>query len=140
MNELKFNSQVCTSIEQSQRLLNLGLKPETADMVLIKELAYDAVAHCTYDADTYMIRPIDYLEGERHRGHITAWSLHRLIDLCGAERMPISFYKKGKVMIRVNHVHPTHNGRSNYNHYDSLIDCIEWLISEGYFNKEYLNQ
>ena len=31
MNELKFNSQVCTTREQSQRLLDLGLKPETAD-------------------------------------------------------------------------------------------------------------
>ena len=30
--ELKFNSQVCTTKEQSQRLLELGLKPETADM------------------------------------------------------------------------------------------------------------
>ena len=29
MNKLKFNSQVCTSIEQSQHLLDLGLKPET---------------------------------------------------------------------------------------------------------------
>lgn len=28
---LKFNSQVCTTIKQSQHLLNLGLKPETAD-------------------------------------------------------------------------------------------------------------
>ena len=32
MNELKFNSQICTTKEQSQRLLDLGLKPETADM------------------------------------------------------------------------------------------------------------
>lgn len=31
--ELKFNSQVCTTKIQSQRLLDLGLKPETADMV-----------------------------------------------------------------------------------------------------------
>ena len=22
--------------------------------------------------------------------------------------------------------------------YDNIIDCIEWLIKEGYFNKEYL--
>ena len=22
----------------------------------------------------------------------------------------------------------------------NVIDCIEWLISEGYFNKEYLKQ
>lgn len=31
-NELKFNSAVCTTKEQSQRLLDLGLKPETADI------------------------------------------------------------------------------------------------------------
>lgn len=30
--KLKFNSKVCTTREQSQRLLELGLKPETADM------------------------------------------------------------------------------------------------------------
>lgn len=23
--------------------------------------------------------------------------------------------------------------------YTDVIDCIEWLIKEGYFNKEYLN-
>ena len=22
--------------------------------------------------------------------------------------------------------------------FDNIIDCIEWLIKEGYFNKEYL--
>jgi hypothetical protein len=33
--ELKFNSQICTTNAQSQRLLDLGLKPETADMRLI---------------------------------------------------------------------------------------------------------
>lgn len=30
--EMKFNSQICTSREQSERLLALGLKRETADM------------------------------------------------------------------------------------------------------------
>ena len=28
----EFNSQICTSREQSERLLALGVKPETADM------------------------------------------------------------------------------------------------------------
>lgn len=55
-----------------------------------------------------------------------------------SERLPICFGKKGRVRIRVSHIHPTHDGRSGYNHYDSLIDCIEWLVTEGYFNKEYL--
>lgn len=115
MNELKFNSQVCTTKEQSQRLLELGLKPETADMVLIKELAYDEVAHCTYDADTYMIRPIDYLEGEEHRGHIPAWSLHRLLCLQ---------YPREDVYP----IMPT-------TAYDDIIDEIENGIKCGGFNK-----
>ena len=109
-------------------MLDLGLKPDTADMCI--DLYNE-------DEPFAILNKIDY---SKQIEFVPAWSLHRLIDLCGAERMPISFYKKGKVMIRVNHIHPTHNGRSNYNHYDSLIDCIEWLISEGYFNKEYLKQ
>ena len=54
----EFNSQVCTSIEQSQRLLELGLKPETADMYI-------------FDDEVYIGKPnID---------DIPAWSLHRLL-------------------------------------------------------------
>ena len=30
---MEFKSQICTTHEQSKRLLALGLKPETADMV-----------------------------------------------------------------------------------------------------------
>ena len=120
-NNLKFNSSVCTSIEQSKLLLEMGLKPETADMVLIKELAYDAVAHCTYDADTYMIRTIDYLEREKHRGHTPAWSLHRLIEL----------YKD---------VEDTSMWSLENVNYNRLIQCIWLAIKHGAFNKEYLKQ
>lgn len=118
----EFNSQVCTNIKQSQRLLALGLKPETADMVLIKELAYDEVAHCTYDADTYMIRPIDYLEEEEHRGHIPAWSLHRLMEL-----FTNSVTNESDAYIL-----------NTDNTFDAVIDDIEWCINKGYINEEYL--
>ena len=58
--ELKFNSQICTTKIQSQRLLDLGLKPETADMYI-------------FDDEVYIGKPnID---------DIPAWSLHRLIEL-----------------------------------------------------------
>lgn len=137
----KFNSQICTTKEQSQRLLDLGLKPETADCqyaALVVDWEGRSILNPKWrfygHNEGFIVQNFEHME------RIPAWSLHRLIDLCGAERMPISFYKKGKVMIRVNHIHPTQNGRSNYNHYDSLIDCIEWLVSEGYFNKEYLKQ
>ena len=60
MNELKFNSTICTTKEQSQRLLELGLKSETADMYI-------------FDDEVYIGKPnID---------DIPAWSLHRLIEI-----------------------------------------------------------
>ena len=57
---LKFNSQVCTTIEQSQRLLDLGLKPETADMYI-------------FDDEVYIGKP--------NVDDIPAWSLHRLMEI-----------------------------------------------------------
>ena len=41
--ETKFNfkSAICTSRVQSERLLALGVKPETADMCWIEEWGYD---------------------------------------------------------------------------------------------------
>lgn len=155
MKEIMFNSQVSTSFEQSKRLLKLGLKPETADCYYYANQRWNG--NDFENTGELIISPMfnqndkdhyDYLVetfgdeiGENDTPYvISAWSLHRLIELCGSDRMPISFGKKGKVRIRVNYIHPTHDGRSGYNHYDSLIDCIEWLINEGYFNKEYLKQ
>lgn len=38
-----FNSQHCTSIRQANRLLNLGLSPETADMFWLSDTYTDTV-------------------------------------------------------------------------------------------------
>lgn len=136
MSNFNFTSQICTTKEQSERLLALGLKKETADMEI----------HEFFDDDKEIFEVgfanQGYMEPEMEETVICspAWSLHRLIELCGIDRLPICFGKKGRVRIRVSHIHPTHDGRSGYNHYDSLIDCIEWLIKEGYFNKEYLER
>jgi hypothetical protein len=67
MNELKFNSQICTTKVQSQRLLELGLKPETADMCidLYNENEPFAVQN-----------KIDY---SMQTEVVPAWSLHRLL-------------------------------------------------------------
>jgi hypothetical protein len=119
---MKFNSAICTSIDQSRRLLELGLKEETADMQY----------HIPY--------PMPYPIGHKCVG-FPAWSLHRLIEMmpeniaddwlgvsfdevtyyhgAGEEMIGWKFYKTGNV-------------------YNCCIDCIEWLIKEGYFNKEYL--
>lgn len=66
-NTLKFNSSVCTSIKQSQRLLDLGLKPETADCF-----------HWEYAGMRY----IGNIDDERlTEKDVPAWSLHRLLCL-----------------------------------------------------------
>ena len=69
MNEVKFNSQICTNAEQSQRLLDLGLKPETADMILIHNIF----------SKTY--EPLPKIFSIANKCETPAWSLDRLIEL-----------------------------------------------------------
>lgn len=62
-NELKFNSQICTTKEQSQRLLDLGLKPETAECYNREE---------EYGFSNWIGKPSLPTD-------TPAWSLHRLM-------------------------------------------------------------
>ena len=63
---MKFNSQICTSREQSERLLALGLKKETADMW------YPHFAKTC---------PLPLVDEVLNSDDLPAWSLHRLIKL-----------------------------------------------------------
>lgn len=67
---MKFNSQICTTREQSERLIALGLKKETADMVHIFLNQWDG----------WHVSPLDVDESIHHT-EIPAWSLHRLIEM-----------------------------------------------------------
>ncbi len=137
--ETKFNfkSQICTDKNQSERLLALGLKKETADMI-----------HVDYGGGNYIIRVYDWRPTSKvnMEKHIPAWSLHRLLEL-----FPKSIWhdngleKKYHPIIEygfVNYV--TECGMElfdfdcGYDVWRSMIVVIEWLIKEGYFNKEYL--
>lgn len=110
MNKLKFNSQVCTTKIQSQRLLELGLKPETADMY-----------HTTFYRDNvgYEIIQVRNEKLPLLSQELPAWSLHRLIELY-KDVEDISMWSLDNV---------------NYNR---LIQCIGLAIKHGAFNKEYL--
>jgi hypothetical protein len=143
--ETKFNfkSQICTNREQSERLLSLGLKRETADMVLTEysdgiwrpSLVFDnGEDEDGYDTSLHMeILPND----------IPAWSLHRLIEM-----MPDII--KDRIDEMLYHLSIAGNSVFYENRsfdlcqffgnslYDCIIDCIEWLIKKGDFNKEYL--
>ena len=126
--KFNFNSQICTTREQSERLLALGLKKETADMW------YPHFAKTC---------PIPLVDEVLTTDDIPAWSLHRLIEMMPLDVIPeggfdncftlIKNYPKGYSV--------EYDGFSYYhkeNIYDTIIEGIEDLIKEGYFNKEYL--
>ena len=104
----KFNSQICTTREQSERLLALGLKKETADCGIY----YSELAGCD--------RMFAKIETEFEADEIPAWSLHRLIEIVAQTKYPYRVISKELPI------------------YDALCERIKWLIKEGYFNKEYL--
>ena len=108
--KFNFNSQICTSREQSERLLVLGLKKETADMVhYISASMKEWGILATPWRDDY----------EGCKFYSPAWSLHRLFQ------------------IYTNRVISSSWNMAKFN-WDDLIDCIEDSIVKGYFNKEYL--
>ena len=108
--EDKLKSQICTTVEQSQRLLALGLKPETADM---QHVSLD-------DGEGLMYHMICTTPPKRSKD-IPAWSLHRLIRIY--EMRMVEF-----------------NSREELEHiYEVIIKAIEVAIEAGAIKKEYLN-
>ena len=128
--ETKFNSQICTTREQSERLLSLGLKKETADMAL----------HFSYIDTNGNEYYIPYTIEHQCTG-IHAWSLHRLMSMLprcvdGGYHLVMSY---DHIAYRTTYNDVTTWWRGGGNTYDMIIKTIEWLIKEGYFNKEYLD-
>lgn len=129
--ELKFNSQVCTTKEQSQRLLELGLKPETADMSLTVVCGAEIAQWVGELNNLGNIKVNGIGVPNEEVENIPAWSLHRLIELGG-----FNVECKG-IFWRVT---GTYFSESCDKIYDTIIDSIEALITEDLFNKEYLKQ
>ena len=144
MKTLKFNSAICTSREQSERLLALGLKKETADCFWLSNTSsITGKTHCR----------IIVGEFEEDNRCIPAWSLHRLIemmpkriknvkedwDMCGHD---ITFVITEELDVNYEEPFEDEPCYNKYfyegNLYDKIVDSIAWLIKEGYFNKEYL--
>ena len=144
---MKFNSQICTTREQSERLLALGLKKETADMTwdyshTMKGIPqYDCRAESTWDPETFAryvehCENLGYFEHWKHsdgsqmapeevyaeitKKNIPAWSLHRLWELDNINYIKLD------------------NKEEIAKLYGCIIDNIEAQIKEGNFNKEYL--
>lgn len=125
-------NQICTNKEQSSRLLEAGVRPETADMYL----------------DEFEL-PVAFEYGrvEKHVGQdmaFSAWSLSKMIEMLPTNIngyiLSVDFENKGMEYSMTNFC-----DRLDYlyikgyeNLFDGIIDCIEWLIKEGHLDNKYL--
>ena len=110
--DFNFTSQICTTKEQSERLLALGLNPDTADMGLVGDIPI-ILNTIWKNVDPIFETP--------------AWSLHRLMTL---------LMIGDKLGCITHNIHQ--NNISTY--YELVIASIEHLIKIDEFNKEYLEE
>ena len=118
MSEFNFKSQICTDRIQSERLLALGLKKETADMCWI----------FSYHWECFVGNPEELYTPDEDGCddvYIPAWSLGRLWELYWSNKVVSDcLFGCGKYM----------------NPYAKMIAMIEYDIEDGTFNKDYLDK
>lgn len=133
---MNFKFPILTTREQSERLLALGVKPETADMCYNMYFASAPPEINNYGAYLY-----------RDKRFIPSWSLERLLEMIphSIEQMDrpnadlninaddtywfvtyeeLGYDVKHQVMKR--------------DLFEAVIDIMEWLVQNNHFNKEYL--
>ena len=141
--ETKFNfkSQICTDKIQSEHLLALGLKKETADCALLP---------LTDKVTSVLIKP----STNDIKNTIPAWSLGRLIEML-PNSIPISNYLPtfqhyaylNLSDMSVGYYWEDYEGAGralvrfpDKGFFAAVVDATEWLIEEGNFPKEYLEE
>lgn len=130
---MNFKSQISTTHEQSERLLALDVRPETADCYIEcapsgKDFTY---IRQTYNEDIF-----------KRSNVIPSWSLARLLEM-----MPQYIDEMEEVLLMIEpplifYYDTRYKGQQHFttnpNIFDNCIAMIDWLIRNGYFNKEYL--
>lgn len=135
MENFEFKSAVCTSVEQSKHLLELGLKKETADMTLhyeratedykLQDIPFSRIMRLREKLNK---RPILGRSGDDlYAKDIPAWSLHRLMEIM----------YNGDLF---GFVSLTTHDRNIDTIYELVIANIEGLIKIDKFNKDYLKE
>lgn len=149
---IEFNSQICTNIGQSERLLSLGLKVETADMHMTN-MSSKGINY----TDDWQIGSIPYCNAisiwnsqgmqleKTSWSIIPVWSLHRLIEMIPSfidigEHSYMFSIIQGKLFSYGSDIVGNAFLYGKGSVYDSAIYTIEWLIKEGHFNKDYLKK
>ena len=113
--DFNFTSQICTTKEQSERLLALGLKKVTADCVVSSIGSKDRLIHT--EEPIYVM---ESLTSKRIPNYL-AWSLHRLIEILDIWYLDLDFHNFA-------------------NAYEQVISYFEERVKGGFINKNYLEE
>lgn len=121
-----FTSQICTTEEQSKRLLALGLKAETADMSYFHTVGFEGNDLWLPSLSPYenVVKAPNY--GEKTKIYIKshtipAWSLNRLIEILDIWHLELNFNEFN-------------------NAYEQVISYFEERVKGGFINKDYLKE
>lgn len=114
-----FTSQICTTKEQSERLLAFGLKKETADMKYPCIAEYYGGVLTEGISSPPMILTTE--DDEVTEYDLPAWSLHRLIEILDIWYFELNFNEFNNV-------------------YDQVIAYFEERVKGGFLNKKYLEE
>lgn len=139
---MEFNSRVCTTKEQSEKLLSLGLKRETADCFLEyfgRDNYGNPVHHPTIIVNN--CRMTDYEKD------IPAWSRGRLWEMLPKELKlgGVVSHKFIDSKSNIGYVDPNNSELKTLYFWegdiydDSLIACFQWLAEAGYIDSEYID-
>lgn len=134
-------NQICTTKEQSSRLLEAGVRLGTADMYL-DEFECPVV--------------FEYRRIEKHMGQdmaFPAWSLSKMIEILPKSYQDdidgIIYYLSGNFVELMyasdkiedeegDKTYTCANSFNKENLMDNVVDAIEWLIKRGHLNKKFL--
>lgn len=143
MVEFNFKSQIATTKEQSERLIALGLRKETADMVHYRS---SSIQNWGIFAKPWR----DDYEGSQW--YYPAWSLGRLLEMLPSpipisENLPTFNHYAFLNLSAESVVYCWEDydgadralvGFTGNGFFAAVVDATEWLIKEENFNKEYL--
>ena len=124
--DFNFTSQICTSREQAERLLDLGVKKETADMHYYHTVDFEGneVWYPSIIPYENVVVASDFV-GEAEicleNNTIPAWSLDRLIEILDIWYLEFNFNEFN-------------------NAYDQVISYFEERVKGGFINKKYLEE
>ena len=126
-------NQICTNKEQSSRLLEAGVRPETADMYLDEFERLVAFEYSRIKSKAYQDTVLP------------TWSLSKLIDMIPDQIECEGYNYYLFILPRDKEFTIKYSAGSNLAQsycreslFDAITEMIEWLIKEGYLDKKYL--